>query len=190
MMTLKRFAPLTNDLWMQVYDPPSVAATRLYQGIYVVKRQEIIDSVGCPSCKAEAGSPCWNGGGGGKPRKKIHPARAILATSGNKKVNRKAKRTQKVKNRVGFYSTWEWKKIRYETMKRFEHRCQCCGWQPSDTPYGRLVVDHIKPRSKHPELALDINNLQVLCNDCNMGKSNIYEDDFRVIGEAFKGMVH
>ena len=43
----------------------------------------------------------------------------------------------------------------------------------------RIHVDHIKPRSKYPELELDINNLQVLCEDCNIGKSNIDETDWR-----------
>jgi 5-methylcytosine-specific restriction endonuclease McrA len=43
----------------------------------------------------------------------------------------------------------------------------------------RIVVDHIKPRRKFPELELDLDNLQVLCNDCNMGKSNDDYTDFR-----------
>ena len=45
----------------------------------------------------------------------------------------------------------------------------CCGSERN------IVVDHIKPRSKFPGMSLDLENLQVLCNDCNMGKSN---DDF------------
>ena len=82
-----------------------------------------------------------------------------------------------------FYSTWDWKKLRYEALKIHGTRCQCCGWQPGDTDHGHLVVDHIKPRSKFPALQLDLNNLQVLCNDCNMGKSNIHEDDFRGVDD-------
>lgn len=42
-----------------------------------------------------------------------------------------------------------------------------------------MQVDHIQPLSKYPELALVEDNLQVLCKDCNMGKSNQYADDFR-----------
>jgi len=43
----------------------------------------------------------------------------------------------------------------------------------------RIVVDHIKPRSKFPELELVFDNCQVLCNSCNMGKSNNDYTDFR-----------
>ncbi len=42
-----------------------------------------------------------------------------------------------------------------------------------------LHVDHIKPRSKYPDLALDINNLQILCESCNLGKGAWDETDFR-----------
>lgn len=97
--------------------------------------------------------------------------------------------TQKTQPKDPFYSSWDWKKARYEALARFEHRCQCCGWQPGDTERGHLVVDHIKPRRKFPELALDQSNLQVLCNDCNMGKGHHYVDDFRRMDEAFKSMM-
>lgn len=56
-------------------------------------------------------------------------------------------------------------------------RCQCCGASQKDGAV--LHVDHIKPRSKYPELEFDVNNLQVLCADCNIGKSNIDETDWR-----------
>lgn len=35
-----------------------------------------------------------------------------------------------------------------------------------------IHVDHIKPRSTFPQLEMDINNLQILCVDCNMGNPN------------------
>ena len=78
-----------------------------------------------------------------------------------------------------FYASWEWKKARYEALQIHGRQCMCCGWTPSAGVSGHLCVDHIKPRSKHPSLALDVGNLQVLCNSCNMGKSNVHEDDFR-----------
>lgn len=43
----------------------------------------------------------------------------------------------------------------------------------------RIHVDHIKPKSKYPQLALEEYNLQVLCEDCNLGKVNFFEDDLR-----------
>lgn len=85
----------------------------------------------------------------------------------------------RTKPKSDFYQSWEWKAARFEAIKMHGQRCQCCGWQPGDTTSGRLVVDHIKPRSRFPSLALDVSNLQVLCNDCNMGKSNVHTDDFR-----------
>jgi 5-methylcytosine-specific restriction endonuclease McrA len=42
-----------------------------------------------------------------------------------------------------------------------------------------LHVDHILPRSIYPEFALDIQNLQILCEDCNLAKSNTSAMDWR-----------
>jgi 5-methylcytosine-specific restriction endonuclease McrA len=84
--------------------------------------------------------------------------------------------------RVGpdsFYVSWEWKRARYEAMNAHGRRCGCCGWRPGDTDQGHLVVDHIKPLALFPALALVRSNLQVLCNDCNMGKGRRYQDDYR-----------
>lgn len=54
--------------------------------------------------------------------------------------------------------------------------CLACGRKP---PTVVLHVDHIKPRSKYPELELEISNLQVLCEDCNLGKLHYFDDDLR-----------
>lgn len=78
-----------------------------------------------------------------------------------------------------FYASWEWKQVRYEALMMHGRQCMCCGWSPSPGSKGRLCVDHIKPRSKYPKLALDVTNTQILCDQCNRGKSNIYEHDFR-----------
>ena len=56
-------------------------------------------------------------------------------------------------------------------------RCECCGATPADGV--RMHVDHIKPRRKYPELALTESNLQVLCEECNHGKGNWDETDWR-----------
>ncbi|WP_374754300.1 HNH endonuclease [Dyadobacter tibetensis] len=42
-----------------------------------------------------------------------------------------------------------------------------------------IQVDHVKARSKFPRLALNPKNLQILCKACNLGKSNLYKDDWR-----------
>ena len=48
-------------------------------------------------------------------------------------------------------------------------RCRLCGAVPSDRI--RLHVDHVKPWSKGGETVLE--NLQILCNVCNIGKSDV-----------------
>lgn len=82
---------------------------------------------------------------------------------------------------VKYYASWGWKRVRYETLKKYGARCMLCGATPENG--ARICVDHIQPVSKRPDLALDPDNLQVLCDDCNMGKSNVYTDDFRPADE-------
>lgn len=55
-------------------------------------------------------------------------------------------------------------------------RCLACGADGSQT---RLHVDHIKPRSLFPELALVEDNLQLLCEACNLGKMAWDQTDWR-----------
>lgn len=97
-------------------------------------------------------------------------------------VQRQEKEKERVAVTVGkkdddFYKSPQWRKLRYEILRQRGARCECCGRTAAD---GVVIhVDHIKSRSKYPELALEITNLQVLCEDCNLGKSNRYEDDWR-----------
>lgn len=70
----------------------------------------------------------------------------------------------------GFYESDEWRALRYQALKVYGRKCSVCGATPES---GKIMhVDHIKPRSRFPELALLLENLQVLCEDCNIGKSN------------------
>lgn len=81
-----------------------------------------------------------------------------------------------------FLSSYEWRVIRMQVLKRDGARCACCGATPAD---GRVMnVDHIKPRRDFPSLALDMSNLQVLCDVCNHGKSNWDQTDWRGYSEA------
>ena len=76
-----------------------------------------------------------------------------------------------------FLSTFQWRKVRMEALKKYGPRCQCCGATPAD---GAVInVDHIKPRKLRPDLALDVNNLQLLCHECNHGKGNWDQTDWR-----------
>ncbi len=59
-------------------------------------------------------------------------------------------------------------KVRHEVFRRAENRCQQCGKSAADAV--KLEVDHIMPVSKGG--SDNISNLQVLCFDCNRGKSD------------------
>lgn len=82
-----------------------------------------------------------------------------------------------------FYASWEWRTLRMEVLKEQGTTCNCCGASKGDTDMSgkpvKIVVDHIKPLSKHWNLRLEKSNLQVLCDECNMGKGNWDETDFR-----------
>lgn len=86
--------------------------------------------------------------------------------------------------RVGesFFTSKAWRGLRYKALVKFGARCQCCGISGADGAV--MHVDHIKPRSKYPDLALELSNLQVLCADCNIGKSNRDQTDWRPLEAA------
>lgn len=76
-----------------------------------------------------------------------------------------------------FLASFEWQRVRMIVIERDGAKCACCGRTRLD---GIIInVDHIKPRKRYPHLALDPKNLQVLCNECNLGKGNLYETDWR-----------
>jgi len=76
-----------------------------------------------------------------------------------------------------FLLSYEWRKIRMVVLKKYGARCQCCGASPATGAV--MHVDHIKPRKLFPHLALDVDNLQVLCHECNHGKGNWDQTDWR-----------
>ena len=76
-----------------------------------------------------------------------------------------------------FLSSYEWRKVRMEALKKYGAKCQCCGATPATGAV--MNVDHIKPRKYYPSLALKLENLQILCHDCNHGKGNWDETDWR-----------
>lgn len=75
-----------------------------------------------------------------------------------------------------FLLSREWIAVRMIVLERDGGRCACCGRAANDGV--RINVDHKKPRSRYPELALTASNLQVLCSECNQGKGNRFETDW------------
>lgn len=64
-------------------------------------------------------------------------------------------------SRSGFYQTKAWQKIR-DQRRRLNPLCEEC--EKKGRIVAMQVVDHIRPVDEAPELALDINNTQSLCN--------------------------
>ncbi len=74
-----------------------------------------------------------------------------------------------------FLRSSEWKALRAMVLARYGAICMACGQD------SLIQVDHIKPKSTHPHLALDESNLQVLCWPCNKLKwANGDETDYRL----------
>jgi 5-methylcytosine-specific restriction endonuclease McrA len=112
----------------------------------------------------------WHGVEVPKPR--AAPVQAATASS-----------TPSVTIKEDFYRSWEWRRVRMEALIKHGQRCQCCGATPDATDMTgkpvRLCVDHIKPISKFWHLRLEPSNLQILCDECNQGKGNWDQTDFR-----------
>lgn len=62
-------------------------------------------------------------------------------------------------------------RLRWTILKRDNFSCVKCGRSPAKDPSIILHVDHIIPWSKDGETIID--NLETLCEKCNLGKSNI-----------------
>lgn len=86
-----------------------------------------------------------------------------------------------------FLASYEWRRVRMVALKKYGPRCQCCGSTPADGAV--MNVDHIKPRKLFPHLALDVNNLQVLCHECNHGKGNWDMTDWRAQVDHLKSVL-
>lgn len=76
-----------------------------------------------------------------------------------------------------FLETYEWRQLRMRAIQKYGRTCMCCGASPET---GAVIhVDHIKPRRLFPMLAMDLENLQILCAECNHGKGNWDQTDWR-----------
>lgn len=89
----------------------------------------------------------------------------LLLAGSNEPIESGPIKTQSGKD---FYRSLKWRKLRFNFFMTSKRECTICRSQV------KLHVDHIKPRSLFPDLSLDINNLQILCESCNFGKSNSF----------------
>jgi hypothetical protein len=104
----------------------------------------------------------------------------ILAGAGRQKLARRTgelvkRRKADLEETERFYSSPEWwiaRKANIKQQGRLSVTCRVAIRRDTD-----LTVDHIKPRSKFPHLALEISNLQVTCRACNSRKGARYEDE-------------
>jgi hypothetical protein len=76
------------------------------------------------------------------------------------------------KDKQLFYQSREWQSLRYDVLRASGAICSLCGASPNNKPGVVIHVDHIKPISKYWHLRKDRDNLQVLCGECNQGKSD------------------
>lgn len=100
----------------------------------------------------------------------------FLRKKGGKLCPSKKKKRNK-RGQGGFYWSQPWRELRQKILLRDGLACVCCG--EGKSPGKPLHVDHIIPRSIRPDLDMEPSNLQVLCYDCNLGKSAYHSTDFR-----------
>jgi hypothetical protein len=63
-------------------------------------------------------------------------------------------------------------RLRWHVLQRDRFTCCACGASPALSQGVELHIDHIVPWSKCGATVLE--NLQTLCSECNLGKSNIH----------------
>ncbi|CAI2065962.1 HNH endonuclease [Serratia ficaria] len=103
--------------------------------------------------------------------------RAKVTSSPHQTIRKNTKQRMRHEKDL-FYRSSEWRSLRYQVLREQSAYCSCCGRSPR--LHGVVLhVDHILPRSKFPHFALEKSNLQVLCDDCNLAKSNTTFDDWR-----------
>lgn len=98
-------------------------------------------------------------------------------------------RRAKAKPTNTFYLSREWQALRYQVIRHANGMCAACGAtaQSSGRP---MHVDHIIPRSIDPSKALEFSNLQLLCEACNLGKSNTDSINWKQRGKSAKNQAN
>lgn len=83
-------------------------------------------------------------------------AKSLIGKPSWNKGNGDAPWYERIKN------TADWKTWRESVFRRDNWTCVWCGKRG-----GRLVPDHIKPKSLYKELVFDVDNGRTLCNPCH-----------------------
>ena len=65
----------------------------------------------------------------------------------------------------GFYQSKAWRRVRLLALQRDHYLCQECLRKKRLTK--ATEVHHLLPLEEHPELALELSNLESLCWDCH-----------------------
>lgn len=81
-----------------------------------------------------------------------------------KTLNKNTKENQNIESRSIPLS------VRLQVLNRDSFRCVFCGKSPATDLGAKLHIDHIHPFSKGGKAVIE--NLQTLCQECNMGKSD------------------
>ena len=63
-------------------------------------------------------------------------------------------------------NTKAYRKARQKVLSRDGHVCMYCGSNDN------LTVDHVLPIAKHPELAMELDNMVIACKPCNSRKGS------------------
>src|SRR5690606_30267844 len=111
----------------------------------------------------------------------------VLALSSISKVvgqDPNAEKTIALGRSKNFFKSQHWRHIRLQALSKNDGSCEACGKRVADG--AQLHVDHILPRSIYPEFALTLNNLQILCKECNFGKGNVNTTNFKRRNEKAK----
>lgn len=113
----------------------------------------------------------------GQDHKNISISRTdkLLSHYSGIQIHKSLEFSRKKQKPKSFYESDEWRALRIEAFNIHGYKCLKCGAEPPI----ELHVDHIKPRSLYPKLELDIDNLQILCKNCNLKKSNKHCTDYR-----------
>ena len=81
-----------------------------------------------------------------------------------------------IKTDSDFMRSEEWFVLKAKTIAKYG--CTCMKCKKTIQSWMQINVDHVKPRKYYPSLQNDINNLQILCSNCNKEKGN-KDNDYR-----------